>query len=63
MASIHFVGGEKGGVGKSVAARVLAQYLIEREIPFLGFDTDRFAWLVTHGLVQPLEAEGRRLGC
>ena len=41
MASIHFVGGEKGGVGKSVVARVLAQYLIDREIPFLGFDTDR----------------------
>jgi hypothetical protein len=41
MASIHFVGGEKGGVGKSVVARVLAQYFIDRGIPFLGFDTDR----------------------
>ena len=41
MANIHFVGGEKGGVGKSLLARVLAQYMIDRNIPFLGFDTDR----------------------
>jgi len=41
MANIHFIGGEKGGVGKSLVARVLAQYLIDRELPFLGFDSDR----------------------
>ena len=41
MTNIHFIGGEKGGVGKSVVARVLAQYLIDNEIPFTGFDTDR----------------------
>lgn len=41
MANIHFIGGEKGGVGKSVVARVVAQYLIDRNLPFLGFDTDR----------------------
>jgi hypothetical protein len=41
MAHIHFIGGEKGGVGKSLVARVLAQYLIDHERPFLGFDTDR----------------------
>ncbi len=41
MAHIHFIGGEKGGVGKSLVSRVLAQYLIDKEIPFLGFDTDR----------------------
>ncbi len=41
MTRIHFIGGEKGGVGKSVVARVLSQYFIDREIPFLGFDTDR----------------------
>jgi hypothetical protein len=41
MAHIHFIGGEKGGVGKSLVARILAQYLIDRERPFLGFDTDR----------------------
>jgi cellulose biosynthesis protein BcsQ len=41
MAKIHFIGGEKGGVGKSLMARVLAQYFIDRELPFIGFDTDR----------------------
>ena len=41
MAHIHFIGGEKGGVGKSLIARLLAQYMIDRDIPFLGFDTDR----------------------
>ncbi|MGR9013807.1 MAG: mobilization protein [Gammaproteobacteria bacterium] len=41
MSGIHFIGGEKGGVGKSVVARVLAQYMIDNEIPFTGFDTDR----------------------
>jgi hypothetical protein len=41
MSKIHLVGGEKGGVGKSVVARVVAQYLIDNGIPFLGFDTDR----------------------
>jgi len=41
MANVHFIGGEKGGVGKSVVARVLAQYLIDHNLPFLGFDTDR----------------------
>lgn len=41
MTPIHLIGGEKGGVGKSVVARLLAQYLIDHELPFLGFDTDR----------------------
>lgn len=41
MSAIHFIGGEKGGVGKSVVARVLAQYMIDNDIPFTGFDTDR----------------------
>lgn len=41
MANIHLIGGEKGGVGKSVVARVLAQYMIDKDIPFVGFDTDR----------------------
>jgi hypothetical protein len=39
--NIHLIGGEKGGVGKSLMARVLAQYLIDKQQPFLGFDTDR----------------------
>lgn len=41
MANIHLIGGEKGGVGKSLVSRLLAQYLIDKELPFLGFDTDR----------------------
>jgi hypothetical protein len=41
MATIHWIGGEKGGVGKSVVARVLAQYFIDRGLDFQGFDTDR----------------------
>ena len=27
MVNIHLIGGEKGGVGKSVVARLLAQYM------------------------------------
>lgn len=41
MNKIHLIGGEKGGVGKSVVARVVAQYLIDKEMLFTGFDTDR----------------------
>jgi len=41
MSSLNFIGGEKGGVGKSVLSRVLAQYFIDKERPFIGFDTDR----------------------
>lgn len=40
MGRVHFVGGEKGGVGKSLTARVLAQYFIDHEHPFAGFDLD-----------------------
>jgi hypothetical protein len=40
MSHIHFVGGEKGGVGKSVVARVLAQHFIDRSLPFAGIDAD-----------------------
>ena len=41
MSHIHLIGGEKGGVGKSLLARVLAQHFIDRSQPFIGFDTDR----------------------
>ena len=44
MTPIHLIGGEKGGVGKSLVARLLAQYFIDQSIPFIGFDSDR-----THG--------------
>jgi|GEM_PF-443240 len=41
MNQVHLIGGEKGGVGKSVMARAFAQYCIDRKIPFQGFDSDR----------------------
>ncbi|MDD2882475.1 MAG: mobilization protein [Rhodoferax sp.] len=41
MSSLNFIGGEKGGVGKSVVARLLAQYFIDQDKAFIGFDTDR----------------------
>jgi hypothetical protein len=41
MNSLNFIGGEKGGVGKSVVSRLLAQYFIDKGRPFTGFDTDR----------------------
>ena len=40
MGKIHFIGGEKGGVGKSVVARLLAQYFIDHKIPFVALDAD-----------------------
>jgi hypothetical protein len=44
VSHIHFIGGEKGGVGKSVLARLLAQRFIDRSIPFAAVDAD-----VSHG--------------
>lgn len=41
VTNIHLIGGEKGGVGKSLVARLLAQYCIDNSLPFLGFDSDR----------------------
>lgn len=41
MSKIHFIGGEKGGVGKSLMARILAQYFIDHNVQFTGHDSDR----------------------
>jgi hypothetical protein len=41
MGRVHFIGGEKGGVGKSLTARLLAQYFIDSGTPFAGFDSDQ----------------------
>ncbi len=41
MTNIHLVGGEKGGVGKSLVSRLVAQYMIDHNVAFLGFDSDR----------------------
>lgn len=43
MSDIHCCGGEKGGVGKSTVCKVILQYLIDNNISFVGFDTDRSA--------------------
>ncbi len=40
MSTLHLVGGEKGGVGKSVLARVLAQHFIDRAQNFAAVDGD-----------------------
>ena len=40
MSHIHFIGGEKGGVGKSVVARVLTQRLLDLNLPLAAADAD-----------------------
>lgn len=40
MSTVHLVGGEKGGVGKSVLARTLAQYFIDKDLRFVAVDAD-----------------------
>jgi hypothetical protein len=52
MSHIHFIGGEKGGVGKSLMSRLLAQYFIDRQVPFVAFDTDR-----SHGALMRFYSE------
>ena len=47
MSTVHLVGGEKGGVGKSVVARVLAQLFIDRGLAFAALDADR-----SHGALE-----------
>ncbi len=41
LSRVHLIGGEKGGVGKSMVSRLIAQYLLDNELPWVGFDTDR----------------------
>jgi hypothetical protein len=52
VSHIHFIGGEKGGVGKSVVARLLAQWFIDRSLPFAGVDGD-----LSHGALVRFYAE------
>jgi len=40
MSTVHLVGGEKGGVGKSVVARLLVQSFIDRGLRFAALDAD-----------------------
>jgi len=40
MQKLNFIGGEKGGVGKSVVSRLLAQYFIDKQLSFKAYDAD-----------------------
>jgi hypothetical protein len=40
MKTLHLIGGEKGGVGKSVLARLLCQYFVDQDRAFAAFDGD-----------------------
>lgn len=40
MSTVHLIGGEKGGVGKSVVARLLTQLFIDRGLRFAALDAD-----------------------
>jgi len=56
---VHLIGGEKGGVGKSVVARLLAQYWIDRAISFTAFDTDHSSGALLRcysGYTAPIDA-------
>ena len=52
MSTIHLIGGEKGGVGKSVMSRVLAQFFIDEELEFCGVDAD-----MSHGALMRYYSE------
>ena len=52
VSHIHFVGGEKGGVGKSVVSRLLAQWFIDRSLPFAAVDGD-----LSHGALVRMYAD------
>ena len=41
MSTIHFVGGEKGGVGKSVLSRLISQYFLDHNQLYAGLDADQ----------------------
>jgi len=41
MSSIHFVGGEKGGIGKSVVSRLISQYCLDNNHHYAGMDADQ----------------------
>jgi hypothetical protein len=38
---IHFIDGEKGGVGKTMLARVMVQWFIDHKLPFRAAEADR----------------------
>ena len=40
MATIHLIDGEKGGVGKSLFARTIVQYCLDKQYSFVPIETD-----------------------
>ena len=42
MPRIHFFDGDKGGVGKSFCCRTLIQYFLDRNLPFVPVEADRY---------------------
>ncbi len=42
MATLHLIGGEKGGTGKSLVTRTVAQYHLDQGIDFALFDADHY---------------------
>ena len=40
MPKIHFIDGEKGGVGKSLFARTMVQYCLDNNLPFRLVEAD-----------------------
>jgi hypothetical protein len=60
MSTVHLVGGEKGGVGKSVLARLLAQLFIDRGLRFAALDADPSHGALARGygnFTQPVDLE------
>lgn len=60
MSTVHLIGGEKGGVGKSVVARVLAQYFVDHDMKFVGIDADRSHGALLrfyHDYTQPVDLD------
>jgi hypothetical protein len=55
MSKIDFIGGEKGGVGKSVVARLVAQRCIDKAVAFVAVDAD-----ASHGTLQRHYADHAR---
>ena len=41
MPTIHLIGGEKGGGGKSFFAKVMIQFCLDRSLTFIAIETDR----------------------
>ena len=61
MATIHLIGGEKGGVGKSLLARILAQYFIDHRFTCSRLRCRSLAWDAAALLCQLYIADRRSM--